>query len=569
MPARPAYMRDAPLVIVDEKGNEMHVSLAKYVLDAVHRKTGTMAQRIDSTLHDAADEELDEEQFIVDNAREKINDQVMRIHAPAHAKVGRADRVLHDKHHDQPRGRLGGGDRKRVAPPANISERSTSVTNLGRVITHPAAYGRTPLSATRSANAPGKELRRSMSAALTRSTISPVPDHVRAKLIRSLSRDQPRPDAFSTFARSLSARRAVRDTSVSPHDSPVATAAASISPQRTTSINRERLPRSGGLLARHLSRRASRREESSPSPDGATTAAAATAAISPDFGAQLKRESSRRTTKKEQVNTPSKLSFLTIEVRCTKILDTGLTTLRIPQISLSAYGGTRSTWAFDAFSLPHNAVRRDCVDVYDVLRALASLREVTTDDICDMRELWSATHSLLHLYFDIERKILFPFVDAATMGTDARNALENMRAMKDTLKSALTQVQSALQDPSEAPESTFTGVYNAVDAFFPRLLTYFADQELLLPSVLRQHYSFDQKAKVDRQLVLEFLGHATKDDPHHNIVLLVNGIENVKLQRAWIAKNLAASDRAALPKWTTQFEYEHLRIVRSLRNRTK
>lgn len=254
--------------------------------------------------------------------------------------------------------------------------------------------------------------------------------------------------------------------------------------------------------------------------------------------------------------------------------------IRVPVLVMAEYSGpvSKNKWFIDAFTLPHNAFRRECIDLYDILMALARCRadaDITRDDMKDFYAWWVVAERFFKCYFDMEREVLFPWVDVAgSKDWELQMALRKMRSMKDGLEDQLEEVNKAWNDINcSSPGVIFAAVYKAVDSFCPRVMNYFSDQELLLPQIVRGFYKIEDRLVMDKDMLAAFMGEPlsrkTKDLPHHNLVLLVRWIANPRQLRAWIAKNLNSSGRSLYVKWHASYEAEHSKLVKSFRNRSR
>lgn len=563
---------------------------------------------------------VDEDDILVDDVRAKLSDQLMRIRAPA-ARLRDVRRVRQDASGlTRARSRI-------VQTSPNMLVRTTSVTNTGRVVSHPVAYcddteaaeppdQHTP-DRPRQVNSPGiqgsGQLRRSLSAigrSLPRSRSNAYPMRSASVRVPRPSQDTapPAPPEHDDDRASPRRESVPRAISHLPRRSLSMSRARHAMPCRRQSARGSPLPSPGSpdlsapgspesvsgspagmarsalaQLGRSLSRR--RTVRSPASQQASEDSTSPVSAASPDGGREgalraLKtggRRLSIRRTPRQETWSPRDdgraNKFFFSEVKSKKIGECGVlqdgARLRIPVLTLAEYSGSRHRWFVDPFTLPHNAVRKECMDLYDVIIAIANLCgpvDVTMDDMADFFDFWNVARAFFVCYFEAERKVLFPWVDAVeNIGEDVRTALRNMRGMKESLRSLLTRVDDAWKMRHDInPACTFSNVYIAIDAFVPKLMNYLADQEILLPAVVKAHYAPECRVKIDRELVAAFLPGGAE----HNIVLLVRWMDNAKLVRAWAAKNLASADRNSLPKWFDAFEHEHHRIVKMLRNRT-
>lgn len=256
------------------------------------------------------------------------------------------------------------------------------------------------------------------------------------------------------------------------------------------------------------------------------------------------------------------------------------THIRVPVIAMAEYSGpvSRTKWYIDGFTLPHNVVRRECIDLYDILTSIARCKgtgDVTRDDVNDFEDWWKTASAFFNCYFEMERTILFPWVDAAgSRDWEVQLALKKMRSMKDRLQEHLVKVDQVWNEKTfKGPGQMVALIYKAVDEFVPRLMNYFTDQEVLLPAIVKGFYKLEDRLKMDKEMVNAFMGgvitRKTKEESHHNLILLIRWIGNPRQLRAWIGKNLNSNARSQYGNWYSQYQEQHYRFVKTLRTRSK
>lgn len=255
----------------------------------------------------------------------------------------------------------------------------------------------------------------------------------------------------------------------------------------------------------------------------------------------------------------------------------GQTHLTVPIIALSDYAGpgSRSRWHTDVFVLPHNAVRMECLDLYDILVSIAQSRretEVSVDDMNKFEEWWVTACDLFKFYFEVERRILFPWVESAdSEDWDVQIALKKMRGMKHKLQEHLTSIERVWNEKTFKTEGEmFALVYQAVNNFVPRLMNYFSDQEVLLPAIVKGFYKAEERVRVDREIAMLVTGEEARKNmssANHRLVLLIRWMTSAKQVRAWTGRNLNSWARNMYPKWYSSFQSQHLSIVKSFRGR--
>lgn len=288
--------------------------------------------------------------------------------------------------------------------------------------------------------------------------------------------------------------------------------------------------------------------------------------------------------KKDTVSAPgtSKADkFVNSEVTSEAIAQSGVlggsTHIRVAVIAMAEFSEplSRDKWFVDVFTLPHNAVRRECMDLYDILSALARCDkndDLCKDDIDKLESWWKVANQFLRCYFEVERRVLFPWVDSAgAQEWEVQLALKKMRSLKDKLETLLTKMERVWNEKTFKTNAEMYGLlYKAADEFVPRLVNYFMDQEVLLPAIVKEFYSRDQRVPIDKQMVDVFMNEYRQDnsdETRHNLVLLVRWMNKSRQLRAWLGKNLPASARAMYPSWYQMYEDQHASVLQALRSR--
>eukprot|EP00183_Erythrolobus_madagascarensis_P003031 CAMPEP_0185851632 /NCGR_PEP_ID=MMETSP1354-20130828/10711_1 /TAXON_ID=708628 /ORGANISM="Erythrolobus madagascarensis, Strain CCMP3276" /LENGTH=774 /DNA_ID=CAMNT_0028552661 /DNA_START=333 /DNA_END=2657 /DNA_ORIENTATION=+ len=99
------------------------------------------------------------------------------------------------------------------------------------------------------------------------------------------------------------------------------------------------------------------------------------------------------------------------------------------------------SWAVDVFSLPHNAIRRDLIDLYDMLESMYMRKRVLDVplEIAMVFEWLRTFRSFLLRYFECEEQVLFPWIESRCI------VMADMsRAVRLGTKSLLTGMLNAL-----------------------------------------------------------------------------------------------------------------------------
>lgn len=268
------------------------------------------------------------------------------------------------------------------------------------------------------------------------------------------------------------------------------------------------------------------------------------------------------------------------EVRSPVVLASGLLGedkhIRLPVIALAEFHDPMhmNKWHIDAFTLPHNAVRKECTDLYDIICGLACRRpdnDIGEIELDKLEAWWNVAHRFLQCYFEMERRVLLPWVDSAgPQDLAVQQALKKMRSMKDRLELLLTAVNRVWSEKTyKTSGELFMLFYKSVDDFIPRMLNYFMDQEVLLPAIVKKYYTVERRDALDKDMIAAFMedpsSRQTKSTSRHNLILLVRWIPDPKHLRAWVGQRLGVVARNSYSRWYALYETEHAGLARELK----
>lgn len=80
-------------------------------------------------------------------------------------------------------------------------------------------------------------------------------------------------------------------------------------------------------------------------------------------------------------------------------------------VLLSRDYGMPGRWSEDIVTLGSNAIRREVLDLYQIMGAIKkSYRSITYGDIIELRQWWYFFQEFWHLYQGIDKKLLFPLI---------------------------------------------------------------------------------------------------------------------------------------------------------------
>lgn len=274
----------------------------------------------------------------------------------------------------------------------------------------------------------------------------------------------------------------------------------------------------------------------------------------------------------------------TSEVKKAAHLDVAV---RAPVLIPAPYSGpaSKSNWHVNFLTMPHNALRREMSDLYELLLAMVdfgpALRKA---DFRDLRTWWHVFARFLRDWLDIERRLLFPWVHATgAHNWELQSTLRELRATKDFLDMKLEELAIYLDGfESLPPTEMFSLLYKCVDALAPRLMGYFGTQERVFPAGIRATYVADDAVRLEKEMVDALLNGApaapggaagaskatSGGSGADSLCALSRGVTDAKHLKVWVQRNLSATARLSYGKWVKHFNEAHRGVVRSFKERT-
>lgn len=187
----------------------------------------------------------------------------------------------------------------------------------------------------------------------------------------------------------------------------------------------------------------------------------------------------------------------------------GRSSVKRPAIYYAKYG-TGSSWAMDVFSLTHNAVRAECVDLYNILESIhARAHEVCLVELEEFYVWWGTFERFVMECFDYEADVLLPWVFCAPAlgrssgGGDAMFRLRQQLVLrKEDLLDCIRQLNGTFELRRHVDATdVFETILSEVNGFVPKLLEYYGVQEARLPQVVCEMYAMSARDTLMKRYV--------------------------------------------------------------------
>jgi len=177
---------------------------------------------------------------------------------------------------------------------------------------------------------------------------------------------------------------------------------------------------------------------------------------------------------------------------------------RPPTLFLVEYG---RSWELDVFVFPHNALRSELIDLYDILEGIAHLGlNLQLLHIHRLSMWWQIFARFLSDYFLFEDKVLLPWVYAEG---DRVPAVHNFRVAMSSRRNRVNELASEVSNVFSLFNCRPGGeilpmLFRSIREFLPRILNYLAKEEKYLPRVLAGLHDQDEKPVMERNMMMFF-----------------------------------------------------------------
>lgn len=253
-------------------------------------------------------------------------------------------------------------------------------------------------------------------------------------------------------------------------------------------------------------------------------------------------------------------------------------TIRRPILYFAKYGSP-NTWATDVFTLPHNAIRAECIDLYNILESIhARGRQVCIVELEEFYMWWATFELFIIEYFDFEADILFPWVFSFPPSPNVRITDDgelvsrvpkpkpsvdvlmrnSLLARKEVLLDGIRQLNGTFELRRHVDTTdVFETILEEVNHFVPKMLEYFHAQERHLPQLAAQLYSPSSKDVIARKYV-QYIRRG--ESPQINLVLLTRWMDTEHRDK-WVRAHVRGYGRLMYRRWERKCEKSHSLIA--------
>mmetsp|Transcript_13291 Transcript_13291/g.33705 ORF Transcript_13291/g.33705 Transcript_13291/m.33705 type:complete len:362 (-) Transcript_13291:362-1447(-) len=232
---------------------------------------------------------------------------------------------------------------------------------------------------------------------------------------------------------------------------------------------------------------------------------------------------------------------------------------RKPVLFYEVYG---SSFGLDLFACPHNAVRRELSDLYDVVHAMTKLNlKLTTEDVDSFFRWWAQFRNFLYAVFEVEESVYYPWITSAdSLAMDTISSAERI-AMKKKVVEGIKAIDKykaeKLKEPGIMPYQRVAKIVDLADKFSAPLLQYFYNEERTLPSIIEKHFKPSDKIKIDKK-TYKFLEEESVYDYETILVLWTDWMKENQLNEwidAYAGKNIVKKQDFQRARHSTEMSH--------------
>lgn len=221
-----------------------------------------------------------------------------------------------------------------------------------------------------------------------------------------------------------------------------------------------------------------------------------------------------------------------------------------------------TTWAVDLFVRPHNGVRRELIDLYNIVDSLQrQVQDLRSQDLKLFFVWWKVFADYLEVTFELTETVLVPWAlngSAAPEGlSDSTRAAgrESLGLMLQAFKVILEQL------PRRPPDESLAKIIKGLVHIHP-LFDYIEAVESVLPEVADSNHDEKQGRRMEKKVAQYYVKHGSQDLKSVQLQILARGMTE-EVHSAW-KRRIPAMPRILYASQKNAFRITHSRCVDKL-----
>lgn len=221
-----------------------------------------------------------------------------------------------------------------------------------------------------------------------------------------------------------------------------------------------------------------------------------------------------------------------------------------------------SSWALDVSARLHNGIRRELIDMYNMIDAMQKhIQDLRTMDLKLFFSWWDLFSSFMEVACDAHDKILLPWI--LKRGTLPEALNEGARSkMKETVNSMLGNFDTVYSQMSRRPpDETMAKIIKALVDMHP-IVEYLENFENNIPTVIEEFYKPKDAKSIEKRLAVFLHKNGDNDFRRLHLSIVARGMTDEVLS-AW-QRFVPALVRFSYRSYGSMFADTHIAAVQKL-----
>jgi hypothetical protein len=223
-----------------------------------------------------------------------------------------------------------------------------------------------------------------------------------------------------------------------------------------------------------------------------------------------------------------------------------------------------TSWSVDLFARPHNGIRRELIDLYNMVDSLQRrIAEVRSGDLRTFFLWWDVFESYFDAALKANSQLLIPWacgngtIPAAVNGVVQAAVNTHMIEMRKGFRTVVDQI--ARRPPDESLAKIIKGLTHIHPIF-----EYVEAIENNLPEIAEANHSMKDGLQMEKRVVAFFFKTGDPELRRYHVAVLARGMTE-EVESAW-TKRIPSLVRFNSWMFKTRFNAEHIGVVSQLAN---
>lgn len=191
-----------------------------------------------------------------------------------------------------------------------------------------------------------------------------------------------------------------------------------------------------------------------------------------------------------------------------------------------------TTWAVDLFVRPHNGVRRELIDLYNIIDSLQRrVQDLRSQDLKLFFVWWKMFEAYLKVTFDLAEKMLIPWALNGSAAPESLN--DSVRTAGSKHLGLMLEAFQAIREqlPRRPPDESLAKIIKALVHIHP-LFDFIEAVESAMPEIADGNHTEKQGRMMEKKVAKYLVKNGDKDLKSLHLQILARGMTD-EIQSAW------------------------------------